>query len=177
MQGNKLYRAGIILACLTLSACATSDFPPPDQAIPFAQIKSAPESFKGQPVVLGGQVLAAKRLKDGTRIEILHLPLTNSQTPVLDLTQSQGRFIAIQREFLDPATIPHGTYITVTGEVTGSVTLPLDETEYTYPMVDVKHLKVWPPMNDVSHYQAPLYPYPYGGGPFWGPFWRPYPYW
>ncbi|HZN44866.1 MAG TPA: Slp family lipoprotein [Nitrospiraceae bacterium] len=170
---------GMLLVGFALTACATaSDSPPPDQTIPFAEIKSTPESFKGQPIVLGGQVLNAKRLKDGTRIEVLQLPLTSSNAPVIDLTQSQGRFIAIQREFLDPATIPHGTHLTVTGEVTGSITLPLDETEYNYPVIEVKNLNVWPPMADASQYQVPPYPYAYPyGRPFWGPYWRPYPYW
>ena len=183
VMDNLPRKIGMLMVSLVLAACATtSDSPPPDQTIPFAQIKSAPESFKGQPVVLGGQVLTAKRLKDGTRIEVLQLPLTDSHAPVADLTQSQGRFIAIQREFLDPATIPHGTHLTVTGEVTGSITLPLDETEYTYPVIEVKNVTVWPSMADASYYQAPPYPYayPYGrpfGGPFWGPYWRPYPYW
>ncbi|MET0513967.1 MAG: Slp family lipoprotein [Nitrospiraceae bacterium] len=174
---------GILLVSFALTACATvSDSPPPDQSIPFEEIKHTPDSFKGQPIVLGGQVLNAKRLKDGTRIEVLQLPLTGSNVPVIDLTQSQGRFIAIQREFLDPATIPHGTPLTVTGEVTGSITLPLDETEYTYPVIEVRNMNVWPAMADASRYQGPPYPYAYPyaypyGRPFWGPYWRPYPYW
>jgi outer membrane lipoprotein len=179
MPDNVSRKIGMLLLSLAMAACATtSDSPSTDQTIPFAQIKSAPESFKGQPVVLGGQVLNAKRLKDGTRIEVLQLPLTDSQAPLVDLTQSQGRFIAIQREFLDPATIPHGTHLTVTGEVNGSITLPLDETEYTYPVIEVKNLNVWPPRANASRYQPIQHPYAYPyGRPFWGPYWRPYPYW
>ena len=104
----------------------------------FLQVKAAPDSFKGQSAVFGGKVLTARRQKDSTRIEILQLPLDQSTRPGYDLTQSQGRFIALQREFLDPATLPPGTRITVTGEVSGSITLPLDETDYTYPVIDIK---------------------------------------
>ena len=95
----------------------------------FLQVKTAPHSVKGQAVVFGGNVLSARLRKDGTRIEILQLPLDRSTHPGYDLTQSQGRFIAFQREFLDPATLPPGTRVTVTGEVSSSVTLPLDETD------------------------------------------------
>jgi outer membrane lipoprotein len=46
----------------------------------------------------------------------------------------------MQREFLDPATMPPGTRVTVAGEVTGSVILSLDETEYTFPVVDARRI-------------------------------------
>lgn len=147
------------------------------QALTFLQVKAAPDSYKGQSVVFGGEVLAARRLKDGTRIEILQLPLDKSTRPGYDLTQSQGRFIASQREFLDPATLPQGTSLTVTGEVSGSITLPLDETHYTYPVIDIKRLQVWVRWE----YMAPQFrpymgPGPYWG-PYWSPFWQPWPYW
>ena len=60
----------------------------------FLQVKAAPDSFQGQSAVFGGKVLTARRQKDGTRIEILQLPLDRSHAPGYDLTQSQGRFIA-----------------------------------------------------------------------------------
>ena len=172
-------KAGLLVLALALSACAgTSEGPlESDHTVQFAQIKNSPDSFKGQTAVLGGEVLTAKRLKDGTRIEVLQLPLNSSQVPVADLTQSQGRFVAIQREFLDPATIPHGTRITVDSLSAGvCLSMPLDETEYTYPIIDVRDLKVWPQMAEAPMYPRPYPYYPYWG-PMWGPYWRPYPYW
>ena len=169
---------------LVLYGCASpEDAADPAQLpipqINFGQVKSAPETYKGQPVTFGGQVLAARRLKEGTRIEILQLPLTSSLQPVTDLGKSEGRFVAMQREFLDPATIPPGTLITVHGDLAGSVTLPLDETDYTYPLVEIRDLRVWQPLEDSRTRMAP---YPYWGprpfwGPHWSPYWRPYPYW
>ncbi len=128
-------------------------------------------------MVFGGEVLTGRRLKDGTRIEILQLPLDKSTRPGYDLTQSQGRFIALQREFLDPATLPPGTSVTVTGEVTGSITLPLDETDYTYPVIDIKRLQVWVRSEDMAPRIRPyMGPGPYWG-PYWSPLWQPWPYW
>ncbi len=128
-------------------------------------------------MVFGGEVLAARRMKDSTRIEVLQLPL-DSGYPVYDLTQSQGRFVAIQKQFLDPATLPPGTRITVSGEVTGTITLPIDETEYTYPVIELTRLHVWPRKEGASPLQPYYVPgtYGYGYGP-WGPYWRPWPYW
>jgi outer membrane lipoprotein len=145
--------------------------------VSFLQVKASPDSFRGQSVVFGGEVLNARRLKDGTRIEILQLPLESSGHPGIDRTQSQGRFVAMHKEFLDPATLPYGTRVTVTGEITGSVTLPLDETEYVYPVVESRHLQVWTAAEDAAR----IRPYPYTGpryygAPYWGPYWRPWPY-
>ena len=63
----------------------------------------------------------------------------------------------MQREFLDPATLPPGTRITVTGEVSGSITLPLDETDYTYPVIDIKRVQVWAGSEDVAPRISPYY--------------------
>ena len=145
--------------------------------ISFPQVKTTPDSFKGQSVMFGGQILSARRLKEGTRIEILQLPLDRSGHPGSDLTQSQGRFVAMHRDFLDPATLPPGTRVTVTGAVSGSVTLPLDETEYTYPVIDITHLQVWTRVEQAAPRIRPyMGPGPYWG-PYWSPYWRPWPYW
>ena len=169
---------------LFISACASSQDAGDSSAaneVSFLQVKTSPDSFKGQSVVFGGEVLNARRLKDGTRIEILQLPLDGSGHPGIDRTQSQGRFVAMHREFLDPASLPYGTRVTVTGEITGSITLPLDETEYMYPVVEARHLQVW----TAAEYPARIRPYPYMGpryygtpywGPYWGPYWRRWPY-
>lgn len=165
-----------------LPACASNHIIPAslesqlDRGLTFSQLKESPSSYKGRLVVLGGETLAAKRLKEGTRVEVLQLPLDHSLEPGMDRTASQGRFLVLQREFLDPATIPPGTRITVVGEVIGELTLPLDETEYLYPLLEIKRIKVWPPT--VVRVEPPLsmtYPswdlYPYRG------LWHRYGWW
>ena len=167
---------GAIVALL--SGCASTSFIPAslqtqvDQTLTFSQLKESPDSYRGRLLVLGGEVLTAKRLKDGTRITVLQLPLDGSQEPEMDRTASEGRFLAIQKGFLDPATLPEGTRVTLVGEVTGVLTLPLDETEYAYPTLEIKTLKVWPDWQDWSTmYRSPLWG-PYWGGAYWGsPYW------
>jgi outer membrane lipoprotein len=163
-----------LMLLVALAGCASTQDAENGRSLTFLQVKAAPDSFIGQSVVFGGKVLAARRQKDSTRIEVLQLPLDQSMRPGYDLTQSQGRFIALQREFLDPATLPPGTRITVTGEISNSVTLALDETDYTYPVIDIKRVQVWPESEDVP---PRIHPYYYmGPGPYWGPYWRPWPY-
>ena len=174
----------ILALLVTLAGCASTQeeadgSDAQTKALTFLQVKAAPDSFRGQSVVFGGKVLTARRQKDGTKIEILQLPLDQSTRPGYNLTQSQGRFIAIYREFLDPATVPHGTRITVTGEVSGSITLPLDETDYTYPVINIKRVQVWARSEDLAPRISPymgMGPGPYWE-PYWSPFWRPWPYW
>ena len=160
---------------------------PPDlrtqinHTLSFSQIKAFPDDHKEEVVLLGGQVLSAKRLPDSTELVILQLPLLQNDEPTTELTHSQGRFIAYQAEFLDPATVPAGTRLTILGQLSGSVTQGLDETDYTYPTLIVKRFKVWPSYSYNSNRYRQGYPYwgyPYGY-PFYGP-WRgyygPYPY-
>lgn len=167
-----------LLFILLVSGCASTrdtEEATTSSHISFSDLKASPDSFRDQSVLFGGIVLAAKLTKEGTRIEILQLPLDQSGSPGYDLTQSQGRYIAKQTEFLDPATLPYGTRVTLTGRANGSITLPLDETDYTYPIVEIVHLQVW------ARTEQDLYIRPYIGpapmwGPYWGPYWRPWPY-
>jgi outer membrane lipoprotein len=164
---------GLALMAL-LAGCASGSVVPAslqaqlDKTLTFPQLRESPDSYRGHMMVLGGEVLSAKRLKDGTRIEVLEIPLDGSLQPGMDRTASRGRFIAVQKEFLDPATIPPGTRLTLVGEVTGSVADKLDETDYTYPMVEIKSLKVWPHRDALSHLPNYYYPPSY--------YWRPYYY-
>lgn len=154
-----------------------------NHSLSFTQIKASPDEHKGQLVILGGQILSAKRLTDSTELVILQLPLIKQREPSTELTQSQGRYIAYQQTFLDPATVPPGTRITLVGELSGSATQPLDETDYTYPTLIIKQFNIWPTYSsDYRRYDQPYPywgPYPYGH-PYWGPrgrFFGPYPFW
>ncbi|MBX3331787.1 MAG: Slp family lipoprotein [Nitrospira sp.] len=176
---GKLRHISLTSALLILSACAsTADYadtqPSGTPQITYAQVKAAPESYNGQPATFGGKVLGARRLKEGTRIEILQLPLADSLRPTVDLGKSQGRFVALQKEFLDPATVPPGTFVTVTGEMAGSIILPLDETEYTYPLMRINNLRVWTEEDEEPpRIRRPIGPY---WSPYWSPYWHTWPY-
>jgi len=83
-----------------------------DKNLTFTEVLASPESYKGRLILLGGEVLKAKRLKEGTQVELLQLPLNNDQEPTIDLTQSQGRVLVLHQEFLDPATLMPGMLVT-----------------------------------------------------------------
>lgn len=157
--------------CVLLAACSSHRVIPEslepliDRTVNFQEIVDAPESYQGKVVVLGGEVLKAKRLKEGTQIELLQLPLDQSERPILDRQQSHGRFLVIQQEFLDPATIAIGALMTVVGEASGAKTEPLDEVEYQYPLLIVKHLHTWPAQSqDYPIQPRPRFSIGIGGG-------------
>lgn len=168
----------LLSALLLLSACAASTPSSEDitqqehidRTVTFAQIKESPEAHRSKVVMLGGEVLSIKRLKDGTRIEVLQLPIGHQNEPQTNRMATQGRFLAMEPQSLDPAVLPPGTRVTIVGEVSGSKSMPLDDIEYVYPVLTVKQLHAWgPPTAEVRYLYQPVYP---GHFYFWGPYWR-----
>jgi len=149
MNGRGLFSSWLIVGIL-LTGCASQRIVPEsmeslvDRTVSFRDMLASPESYKGRVLVLGGEVLKVKRLQDGTQIELLQLPLGGGEEPSFDRQESQGRFLALQQKFLDPATMVEGTRVTIVGEVSGAKTDRLDDIEYRYPTLIVKHLHVWP---------------------------------
>ncbi|MBX3301945.1 MAG: Slp family lipoprotein [Nitrospira sp.] len=139
----------VLLVLVLMPGCASQRVVPDelkplvDRAVTFREVVAAPESHEGRILVLGGEVLKVKRLKNGTQIEFLQLPLDKNERPILNRQRSDGRFFAIQKEFFDPATIAEGTMMTIVGEVFKAKTDYLDDVEYRYPVVIVKHLHIW----------------------------------
>jgi len=190
------HRIGIIIfiGLLTLSACAESvhqvqrsrgsiDVPPElerqiDTTVAFADLRSAPGNYVGRVIMVAGVVIKSKRTEKRTEIEVLQLPAEGGGPSTTERTRSEGRFLAVREDFLDPATVPPGTAITVVAVVTGSTTRPLDDSEYTYPVLDIKHLTDWssvasqPSGNSAAAFYGPYYS-PFG---YWGRPYGAYPY-
>lgn len=57
-----------------------------DRTVSFRDVLTSPESYKGRVLVLGGEVLKAKRLRDSTQIELLQR-LPNLETAIQRLWQ------------------------------------------------------------------------------------------
>ncbi len=161
----------LVLTLGSAGGCASSPMEIPetlqnqiDPTLTFSQVIQHPGSYQGKMLVLGGEVLSAKRLAEGTRLEVLQLPLDDYQRPLMTRTDSQGRFFAIEKAFLDPAMFPPNTLITIVGEVTESVAGKLDEMDYQFPSVVIKDLYVWkdPSLTQESN-SGPWYSI-FGGG-------------
>lgn len=158
---------GLLTITIVWTACSSSNvIPEPlqpqiDPSLTFAQVMTSPDSYRGRMVVVGGEVLKARRIRNGTQLEVLQLPLDDDQRPVAQRTESQGRLLAVDRQGTDPATLQDGTPVTLVAEVTGGTMDRLDEAEYRYPTFEIKHLHVWQDRPDPAMRRS---------GPFWGVF-------
>ena len=52
--------------------------------------------------------------------------------------------MAVSPGFLDPEIYPAGTRITVAGPLDGVYTEPLEDIDYTYPVVEIQQIHLWP---------------------------------
>jgi outer membrane lipoprotein len=133
-----------------------------DETASFSDLSSFPDSYIGRTVMVSGLAMKSQRVKDHTEIEVMQIPTATGMTPSDRRSQSEGRFIATKSgAFFDPAIIEIGSPVTVVGEMKGTTTRTLDEGEYVYPILEIKHLVDW---NEVRSREE-RYPssYRYGG--------------
>jgi len=137
----------------------------------FKEILNNPEAYKDKVVFLGGVLIGAKNLREGTLIEVLQKP-TDSQGRPKDADESLGRFLALYDGYLDVAIYSRGREVTVAGEIRGKKVLPLGEIEYTYPLISAKEIHLWRPERKEKIY---YYPYPWWHYPccYYHPYWWP----
>jgi len=115
-----------------------------EKNLPFSELHKAPDRHIGKLMMVGGTIVDTKNLKDGTQIEVLQKPLDSEGRPALN-DETGGRFLIVTSQFLDGAVYHRGRSVTLIGEVAGSKTQPLDETEYRYPVLVAKELHLWSP--------------------------------
>ena len=158
----------LLLSLILLSGCAhviSKDLrTKSDLSLTLSQVRQNPESFKGKWVVWGGEIVETVNQKEGTtQIEVFQRPLGWRGEPK-ETTASEGRFLILADQYLDPYVFRRGKKITVAGEIRGEKIKPLGQMDYRYPLVSSKEIYLWP----VSYYQ----PYPYS---YYDPWWG-YPY-
>ena len=90
-----------------------------DKRLSFADLHKDPGSYKGKWVMFAGVIVSSVIENDGsTYLEVVQKPADNQGRP-LQTDESGGRFIAVSKQFLDPAVYQGGRVITVVGEVIG----------------------------------------------------------
>ncbi len=136
-----------------------------DPSLTLTKFRQNPEAVKGKWVVWGGEIIETVAQKDATtQIEVFQRPLGWRGGPI-ETYRSEGRFLVLADEYLDPYIFRGGKKITIAGEILGEKIKPLGEMDYRYPLVSSKQIYLWP-----EYYYQP-YPYTY-----YDPWW-PYPYW
>lgn len=131
--------------------------------ITFKDVLQDPDRYKDQVVIFSGIIIDSKNTKEGTLLTVLQRPADHLGKPK-DTDETGGRFLALDSRFQDVSVFTAGRAVTVGGIVLGKRTLPLGEIQYTYPLIYVKEIYLWP-----EEKYTP-YPYPY-------PYYYPYGYW
>ncbi|HKN86400.1 MAG TPA: Slp family lipoprotein [Nitrospiraceae bacterium] len=146
-----------------------------NRGVNFDQVKSSPSSYQGEVIVLGGEILSAKRLEDKTLIEVLQLPLKDDLTPTTERTESKGRFVAFDSgtEIVDPAILKEGTPVTIIGEVKPPTKGHVGESQYEFPTLAIRDMTVWNKNNTAAGGNR-YYAYPAYGSYGYGYGYRPY---
>jgi outer membrane lipoprotein len=135
----------LIFAVLLLGACAsTPDFDTHDNqsTLTPAQAVKAADTRKGEKVVWGGTIITSTNQKNETRLEILAYPLDSDHYPQLD-KPAYGRFLLLKEGYLETVDYAPGRLVTVSGTLDGIRKSKLDESEYTYPLLQAEQLHLW----------------------------------
>jgi outer membrane lipoprotein len=173
----------IVLLCLAVGACQRTDVIPErlegrvDKDLRYSDIKGHPDDYRGKLMLAGGKVLSAKRTHEGTRLEVLQIPLSEDLMPTGREAETKGRFVVIDRggQVSDPEVFnDENKRVTVVGEVMGSTTVQIDEVQQQVPELKMKHVTVWDwdrVKGGYGPYYGYAYPYAWGYRGYYG-----YPY-
>jgi outer membrane lipoprotein len=181
--GTIRLRLGYLLLLPILAGCATSPISKPLRQAAgnqpaFTEISARPDAFKGRTVLLGGTIVQTTNLPKATEIEVLQKPLSRYSDRPQETDRSFGRFLIRCQGFWDSAVYEKGRDITVAGAIEGREVRPLDQIQYSYPVIGCKEIHLWPtPSPSAYAYPPPYYRYYpwWGAGPGYYPYW--YPYW
>ncbi len=110
-------------------------------------VLSDPNSYKGEMIILSGIIIESENSNEGTLLKVLQRPAGFRGKPK-DIDESSGRYLALVDHYLDTAIYTKGRAVTTAGEVQGTRELPLGETKYTYPVISVKEIYLWPVERD-----------------------------
>jgi outer membrane lipoprotein len=128
--------------------------------VAFKTLMKEAHSYVGRTVIVGGYILATEKLADKMIILTLQAPLGFRNEPKSRDT-SQGRFIVLHKDFLDPAVYRKDRKITVAGNVVGLTTADDERCPNKCLNIEGREIHLWPEY----YYHKPRY-YPYGDPPY-----------
>jgi outer membrane lipoprotein len=114
-----------------------------NESVDFQVVVENPDKYRGETILLGGDIIETQPLPNKTVIIVLQRPLEFGDKPTSGVV-SQGRFIVEAPGFLDPAIYSQGRKVTLVGSVSGKEERPLGNTSYVYPIIASKELYLWP---------------------------------
>ncbi len=144
MKWKTIFLLGLLSTAWSCVAVVSKTLLKEAQMIPFRELSSEPEKFRGKTVILGGIILDLKVEKEKTILEVLQVPASAYERPK-DMEKSEGRFIVEYPSFLDPEVYKKGKAITVGGVIKEKEIGKIGERELVYPLIEGKEIYLWPP--------------------------------
>ncbi|MCW9023186.1 MAG: Slp family lipoprotein [Gammaproteobacteria bacterium] len=183
LQTYRLFsRTSLVLTALLLSACA-SNIPEeiktaPPLSLELEQVRANPEASVSKQVRWGGIILETQNKKEATWLTVLVLKLNSYGQPITS-DNSQGRFIAVVPQFLEPAVYARDRMITVSGKFIRIEKRQVGEFLYEHPVVQVEKHYLWAVEKEMDNFDSPPWWYDPWYHPGYHPYYYPYyyPYW
>ena len=130
----------ITASCSVISSQVRKEAEPP---VAFETLMKEANAYVGRTVIIGGYILATENLADKTIILSLQAPLGFRNEPK-SRDKSQGRFIVVHKEFLDPAVYRKDRKITVAGYIVGLTTEDDERCPNTCLNIESREIHLWP---------------------------------
>jgi len=140
----------VVIACLTLSACASSPFNQEgiNRSITPALANATPE-YRGQTALWGGLIIQSRNMQNTSEIEVLSYPLSDSGEPSRS-AEPQGRFLIQHDGYLETAQYAAGRWVSVTGKVLAPIPGKVGTADYTFAVIQSTQLHLWPESSQAS---------------------------
>ena len=114
-----------------------------DKSIVYSDIKKNPDALAGKMVLVGGVIAQTRSSGDVMQLEIAQLELLENGVPD-ELSPSEGRFLVVSGELLDPLFYRPGSLVTIIGEIKGQRIQKLDSADYRYPVISAREIRLFP---------------------------------
>ncbi len=141
----------LAFSILTLTSCGHNiskhSLALADRSVTFAALLKDPDAFRGKFVIFGGTIAEAQKNEQGATLEIIQHDLDRRELPD-ESVASRGRFLAVTPEALSTKLCPPGRLVSVAGEVAGEKVMPVKGVDYTYPVIMVRELHLFPLPNE-----------------------------
>lgn len=171
---KKLFTAVMALAMVGCSSVpdeiATEN---EDALVSYKVAKHQGEKVVGEPARWGGVIADVRNAEDHTVLEIVSFPLKRWGRPEVS-DNSQGRFLAVVNDFVDPDVYKPGRSMSFLGQIGEPQQGKIDEYIYTYPVIEARGYHLWSVEREKSHveidysplwfrhnFYSPYYPYRY----------------
>lgn len=152
---------------------------------PFESMKESSIPYEGKMFLLGGTIVEAKLVEQGTLIEAAYVPV-DSRGYHNSKTGPDRRFLALlpkDKGILDPLIYKQGREITIAGVFIENRKGAIQQMLYLFPVFEIRGIYLWPErteyyLRSYPYWYDPWYDpwdYPFGYRPWWR--YHPYRYW